>query len=63
MGGGGKGSDYQKAYDVLEKEFELARTLIEARVAAGLTQAQVAIGAGRFHHHVHRATQLFQGLE
>ncbi len=33
---------YQKAYDELETEFELARTLIDARVAAALTQTQVA---------------------
>jgi ribosome-binding protein aMBF1 (putative translation factor) len=34
--------EYQSAYDELETEFELTRALIDARVAAGLTQAQVA---------------------
>ena len=37
-----KDPEYQRAYEELETEFELARTLIDARVAAGLTQAQVA---------------------
>ncbi len=37
-----KNPEYQNAYDELEGEFELSRTLIEARVTAGLTQAQVA---------------------
>lgn len=34
--------DYRRAYDDLELEFALARSLIEARVGAGLTQAQLA---------------------
>ena len=34
--------EYRKAYDDLETEFALARSLIEARVGAGLTQAQLA---------------------
>lgn len=34
--------EYRKAYDELGPEFELARVLIEARVGAGLTQAQLA---------------------
>ncbi len=34
--------DYQEAYDELGPEFELARSLIEARSRAGLTQAQLA---------------------
>ena len=34
--------DYRKAYEELGPEFELARSLIEARVGAGLTQAQLA---------------------
>jgi transcriptional regulator with XRE-family HTH domain len=34
--------DYKAAYDGLEKEFRLARALIEARTAAGLSQAQLA---------------------
>ena len=33
---------YLRAYDELGPEFALARSLIEARVAAGLTQAQLA---------------------
>ena len=34
--------EYRQAYDALEPEFELARSLIQARIAAGLTQAQLA---------------------
>ena len=34
--------EYREAYDALGPEFELARVLIEARVGAGLTQAQLA---------------------
>ena len=34
--------DYRAAYYELESEFELARSLIEARTGAGLTQAQLA---------------------
>ena len=34
--------DYRKAYDDLGPEFELTRSLIQARIAAGLTQAQLA---------------------
>ncbi len=34
--------DYRKAYDDLDFEFALARSLIEARVGAGLTQSQLA---------------------
>jgi transcriptional regulator with XRE-family HTH domain len=33
---------YRAAYDELGSEFELARSLIEARMGAGLTQAQLA---------------------
>ncbi len=33
---------YKNAYDALEEELDLARTLIEARTAAGLSQAQLA---------------------
>lgn len=33
---------YRAAYDKQGPEFELARALIEARVGAGLTQAQLA---------------------
>ena len=35
-------SDYRKAFNDLKPEFDLARSLIEARLAAGLTQAQLA---------------------
>ena len=35
-------SDYRKAFDELKPEFDLARSLIEARLGAGLTQAQLA---------------------
>lgn len=34
--------EYRAAYDALEEEFALVDALIEARVKAGLTQAQVA---------------------
>jgi transcriptional regulator with XRE-family HTH domain len=34
--------DYKAAYDGLEEEFRLARALIEARAAAGLSQSQLA---------------------
>jgi len=37
-----KSGDYKKAYDALAEEFDLARTLIDARTAAGLSQAQLA---------------------
>jgi ribosome-binding protein aMBF1 (putative translation factor) len=35
-------ADYKDAYDALGEEFDLARALIEARTAAGLSQAQLA---------------------
>ncbi len=35
-------ADYRAAYNELGPEFELARSLIEARIGAGLTQAQLA---------------------
>ena len=35
-------SDYRKAYERLGPEFELARSLIEARTRAKLTQAELA---------------------
>lgn len=38
----GRDPNYQAAYDALQPEFELARSLIEARMGAGLTQAQLA---------------------
>ena len=34
--------EYRAAYDGLDEEFRLARALIEARTAAGLSQAQLA---------------------
>ena len=34
--------EYRQAYDALEPEFELARSLIQVRIHAGLTQAQLA---------------------
>lgn len=37
-----KNGNYKKAYDALAEEFDLARTLIDARTAAGLSQAQLA---------------------
>jgi transcriptional regulator with XRE-family HTH domain len=37
-----KTADYNEAYDALGEEFDLARALIEARTAAGLSQAQLA---------------------
>ena len=37
-----KDPDYRKIHEALEPEFELARTLIEARAKAGLTQEQLA---------------------
>ena len=37
-----KDGDYKDAYDSLGEECDLARALIEARTAAGLSQAQLA---------------------
>ena len=37
-----KEESYRKAYEALAPEYELASTLISARAAAGLTQAQLA---------------------
>jgi len=37
-----KNPKYQVAFEEMKPEFELARALIEARAAAGLTQKQVA---------------------
>jgi ribosome-binding protein aMBF1 (putative translation factor) len=37
-----KSPAYRKAHQALEPEFELARTMIRARVEAGLTQEQLA---------------------
>ena len=41
-----KDPEFRKAYDVLEEEFALASTLIEARGRANLTQEQVAERTG-----------------
>ena len=37
-----KDPDYRREYEVLEEEFSLASGMIEARLRAGLTQAEVA---------------------
>ena len=37
-----KDPEYVKAYNALEDEFSLAKTMIEARAHAGLTQDQLA---------------------
>jgi transcriptional regulator with XRE-family HTH domain len=37
-----KDADYKEAYDALSEEFDLARALIKARTAAGLSQSQLA---------------------
>jgi transcriptional regulator with XRE-family HTH domain len=37
-----KDRGYNDAYDALREEFDLARALIEARTAAGLSQSQLA---------------------
>lgn len=37
-----KDANYKNAYDALAEEFDLARALIEARTAAGLSQSQLA---------------------
>ena len=37
-----KDPEYKDTYKALGEEFDLARTLIEARTAAGLSQAQLA---------------------
>lgn len=34
-------AEYREAYEELESEFRLARSLIEARTAAGLTQERL----------------------
>jgi transcriptional regulator with XRE-family HTH domain len=38
--------EYREAFERLGPEFELARALIEARMAAGLTQAELALRMG-----------------
>ena len=37
-----KDPEYRKAHDGLQPEFDLARAVIQARAAAGLTQQQLA---------------------
>jgi transcriptional regulator with XRE-family HTH domain len=37
-----RNDNYRATYDGLEEEFRLARALIEARAAAGLSQSQLA---------------------
>jgi transcriptional regulator with XRE-family HTH domain len=37
-----RNDNYKAAYDGLEEKFRLARALIEARAAAGLSQSQLA---------------------
>jgi transcriptional regulator with XRE-family HTH domain len=37
-----KDAGYKDAYDALGEEFDLSRALIEARTAAGLSQAQLS---------------------
>ena len=37
-----KQKDYESEYDDLAFEFELARAMVQARVSAGLTQAELA---------------------
>jgi ribosome-binding protein aMBF1 (putative translation factor) len=37
-----KDADYKEEYDALGEEFDLARALIEARAAAGLSRSQLA---------------------
>jgi ribosome-binding protein aMBF1 (putative translation factor) len=37
-----KDADYKDAYHAIGEEFDLARVLIEARAAAGLSQSQLA---------------------
>ena len=37
-----KDADYKEEHDALGQEFDLARALIEARTAAGLSQSQLA---------------------
>ena len=49
-----KGRDYKDAYDALGEEFDLARALIEARTAAGLTQSQLARRMGTSQSYIAR---------
>jgi transcriptional regulator with XRE-family HTH domain len=49
-----KDRDYQDAYDALGEEFDLARALIEARTAAGLSQSQLARRMGTSQSYIAR---------
>ena len=49
-----KDRDYTDAYDALGEEFDLARALIEARTAAGLSQAQLARRMGTSQSYIAR---------
>ena len=49
-----KDRNYKDAYDALGEEFDLARALIEARTAAGLTQSQLARRRGTSQSHIAR---------
>jgi transcriptional regulator with XRE-family HTH domain len=46
--------DYKDAYDALGEEFDLARALIEARTAAGLSQSQLARRMGTSQSYIAR---------
>jgi transcriptional regulator with XRE-family HTH domain len=45
---------YNDAYDALDEEFDLARALIEARTAAGLSQSQLARRMGTSQSYIAR---------
>ena len=49
-----KKPEFKHAYDALEQEFSIARALIEARSAAGMTQADVASKLGGSQHFIAR---------
>jgi transcriptional regulator with XRE-family HTH domain len=49
-----KDRDRKGAYDALGEEFDLARALIEARTAAGLTQSQLARRMGTSESYIAR---------
>jgi transcriptional regulator with XRE-family HTH domain len=49
-----KDAGYKEAYDALGEEFDLARALIEARTAAGLTQSQLARRMGTSQSYIAR---------
>jgi transcriptional regulator with XRE-family HTH domain len=49
-----KDANYNEAYDALSEEFDLTRTLIEARTAAGLSQSQLARRMGTSQSYIAR---------